>query len=91
LMRHYSVTFSRLRHFLPGSGWVIHLRFGFEFGKFPLKMSNFSIFFPKDQKKSLRVGSESTWVEGRSASYLLQVNSKLGSGQGPSPQSIQKV
>jgi len=37
-----------------------------------------------DQKKSLRVGSESTWVEGRSASYLLQVKSKLGLGQGPS-------
>jgi len=32
-------------------GWVSHLWFGFEFGKFPLKMSNVSIFFPSDQKK----------------------------------------
>jgi len=31
---------------------------GLEFGKFPLKTSNFSIFFPSDQKKiaSGRVG-----------------------------------
>jgi len=28
----------------------------------------------------LRVGSKSTWVEGGSASYLLQVKSKLRSG-----------
>jgi len=27
-----------------GSGWVSHLWFGFGFGKFPLKRSNFSIF-----------------------------------------------
>jgi len=39
-------------------GRVSHLRFGFEFGKFPLKMSKFSIF-------SLWVGSKSTRVEGR--------------------------
>jgi len=65
-----------------GSGQVSHLWFGF--GKFPLKMSIFSIFFPSDQKKSLQVGSKSTWVKGGSASYLLQVKSKLGSGQGPS-------
>jgi len=32
----------------------------------------------------LLVGSESTRVEARSASYLLQVKSKLGSGQAPS-------
>jgi len=69
---------------LIGSGWVSHLWFGFEFGKFPLKMSNFSIFSPSDQKKSLRVGSESTRVKGGSSSYLLRVKSKLGSGQGPS-------
>jgi len=36
-----------------------------EFGKFPLKMSNFSIFFLSGQKKSLRVGSENNLVEGR--------------------------
>jgi len=60
--------------------FLIRLWFGFEFGKYPLKMSNFSIFFPSNQKKSLRVGSKSTWVKGGSASYLLQVKSKLGSG-----------
>jgi len=36
------------------------------------------------QKKSRRVGSESTRVKAGSASYLLRVKSKLGSGQGPS-------
>jgi len=45
-------------------------------------MSNFSIFFPSDQKNCF--GSESTRVEARSASYLLRVKSKLGLGQGPS-------
>jgi len=47
-----------------GSGRVSHLWFGFEFEKFALKMSNFSIFCPSGQKKSLRVGSESTQVGG---------------------------
>jgi len=65
-----------------------HLWFGFEFGKFPLKMSNFSIFFPSDQKKSLRAGLESTQVRGGSASYLLWVKSKLESGQSPSLNAI---
>jgi len=60
-----------------GSGWVSHLWFGFEFGKFPLKMSNFTIF-------SLRVEPESTQVKGVSASYLLRVKSKLRLGQSPS-------
>jgi len=55
-----------------GSGWVSHLWFGFEYGKFPLKMSNFSIFCPSGR------------VRGRSASYLLHVKSKLGTGHGPS-------
>jgi len=32
-----------------GLGRVNHLCFGFELGKFPLKMSNFSIFFPSGQ------------------------------------------
>jgi len=59
-------------------GWV-----GFEFGKFPLKMSNFLIFSLRGQKKSLQVGLESTRVKGGSASYLLRVKSKLGLGQGP--------
>jgi len=64
-----------------GSGWVSHLWFGFEIGKFPQKMSNFSIFFLSGQKKSLRVWKENTRIEDRSASYLLRVKSKLGSGQ----------
>jgi len=61
-------------------GWVSHLWFGLEFGKLPLKTSNFSIFFPSGQKKLLRVGLESTRVRAGSASYLLRVKSKLGSG-----------
>jgi len=60
-----------------GSGRVSHLWFGLKFRKFPLKMSNFSIF-------SLRVGSKSTRVKSGSAFYLMRVKSKLGSGQGPS-------
>jgi len=66
------------------SGWVSHLWFGFEFQKISLKMPNFSIFFPSDQKNLLGVGSESTRVNAGSASYLLRVKSKLGLGQGPS-------
>jgi len=60
------------------SGRVSHLWFGFEFGKFSQKTSN---FLPSGQKKSLRVGSERTRVEGGSVSYLLRVKSKLGSGR----------
>jgi len=45
------------------------------------KISPKNVFFPSDQKKSFRVGSESTRVEAGSASYLLRVKSKLGSGQ----------
>jgi len=56
-----------------------YLWFGFEIGKFPLITLNFSNFYPLGKKKSLRVGSESTRVEGGSASYLLRVKSKLGS------------
>jgi len=53
-----------------GSGWVGLGRVGSAIyglgliSKFSLKMSNFSIFLPLDKKKSLRVGSESTQVEG---------------------------
>jgi len=64
-----------------GSGQVSHLWFGFEIGKCPLKTSIFSIFLPLGQIKSLRVGSKSTGIKGRSASYLLWVKSKLWSGQ----------
>jgi len=66
-----------------GSGQVSHLWFhwfGFGFGKFPLKMSNFSIFFPSGQKKSLQVRSKSTRVKGR-LPLIYCVKSKLGSGQ----------
>jgi len=70
----------RINFLRLGSGWVSHLWFGFEFGKFPLKKFKFSIFCPSGQKKSFRVGSESTQVRGGSASYLLRVKSKLGSG-----------
>jgi len=37
-----------------GSGRVSHLWFGF--GKFPIKMLNFSIFFSSDQRKTFWVG-----------------------------------
>jgi len=49
----------------------------------PKKVKFFN-FLPFGSKKLLRVGSESTRVEAGSASYLLRVKSKLGSGQGPS-------
>jgi len=55
----------------------------------PIKMPNFSIFFPSGLKKLLWVGSERTRVRAGSAFYLLRVKSKLGSdrvgsGQRPS-------
>jgi len=62
-------------------GWAIY-GLGLNLENLPLKPSNFSIYFRSIQKKSLQVGSKSTWVEGRSASHLLQVKSKLGAGQG---------
>jgi len=46
-----------------------------------VKFFNFLLF---GSKKLLRVGSESTRVEAGSASYLMRVKSKVGSGQGPS-------
>jgi len=55
-------------------------------------ISNFSIFFPSDQKKSLWVGSESTRVDCGLASYLLRVKSKLESGRvGSGPISMVKA
>jgi len=48
------------------------------------KNYNFFNFFLFGSKKSFPVGSKSTQVKNRSASYLLQVKSMLGSGQGPS-------
>jgi len=64
-----------------GLGQVSHLWFGLEFRKFPLKTSNFSIFFPSNQKKLLRVESESTRVKAGLTSYLLRVKSKLRLGR----------
>jgi len=55
------------------------------------KNVKFFNFFPFRSKKLLRVGSESTQVEAGSASYLLRVKSKLGSGQGPSLKCTKKV
>jgi len=60
-----------------GLGRVRNLWFRFEFGKFLLKISIFSPWV----KKSLWVGSKSTWDKGKSASYLLQVKSNLGLGR----------
>jgi len=68
--------FTQVGSIFCGSGQVRHLWFGLEFGKYPLKMSKFSIFFPSGQKR--------TRLKGGSASYLLRVKSKLGEGQGPS-------
>jgi len=48
--------------------------------KFAPKNVKFFNFFPSGQKKSLRVWSKSTWLKGKSATYLLWVKSKLGSG-----------
>jgi len=66
------------------SGRVSHLWFAFVFGKFPLKMSNFSNFFLLGQKKSHLVGSNSTQVKGGPASGLLRAKSMLVLGQAPS-------
>jgi len=58
--------------------------FGFGYGKFPLKVSNFSTFFPSDQKNLFRfLGQNVPKVKDGSASYLLRVKSMPGSGQGP--------
>jgi len=47
------------------SGLVSNPWFEFGFGKYPLKMSNFLIYFPFGSKKNLFVlGQKSTWVKG---------------------------
>jgi len=61
--------------FFVAQGRVSLSWFGFEFGKFPLKMLNFL------GQKIFWVRTKSTLVKGRSTSYLLRVKSKLGSGQ----------
>jgi len=65
-----------------GSGRVSHLWFGFELGKFPLKMSNFSIFFPSDQKNLFRSGQKV--LRSRVGRPLIYCGSKVSLGQGPS-------
>jgi len=81
-----SKIFSRVGSIFCGSGRVSHLWLGFGFGKLPLKTSNFSIFFPFDQKNLFGSGQKVPGVKGGLASYLLRVKSKLGAGQGPSLQ-----
>jgi len=39
-----------LGQFFVALGWVSHLWLGFGFGKFPLKIANFSIFFLQIKK-----------------------------------------
>jgi len=58
-----------------GSGWFSHLWFGFEFGNFPLKMSNFSIF-------SLRV-KKSLWVGSKAGQPLIYCGSKVSTWSWP--------
>jgi len=60
-----------------GSGWVSHLWFGF--GKFPLKIPNFSIFFPSSQKNIVGLGLK---VPGsKMVQPLIYCGSKACSGQ----------
>jgi len=75
----------QVKFLLLGLGRVSHLWFGYGFGKFPLKMSNFSIFCPSGQKKKCqRVRSKSMRVRAGLASFLLRVKSMFRSGQCPS-------
>jgi len=64
-----------VRNFWPKSGRVSHLWFGF--GKFPLKILNFSITCPLGKKNIIGSGQK---VPG-SGSYLLPVKIMLGSGR----------
>jgi len=75
------LTQVRLGQFLLlGLGRVI---FGLGWKISPKNPKFFNLFL-LGQKKSLQVGSKSTLVKDGSVSYLLQVKSMLGSGQGPS-------
>jgi len=61
-----------------GPGRVRNLWFGFDFGKFPLKMSNFSIFFALGQKNIFALGQK---VPGSKAGRpLIYCGSKVSSG-----------
>jgi len=61
------------------SGWVSHLWFGFEFGKFPHKMSNFSIFFLLGQKNLSGSGQKVTGS--KVGQTLIYCRSKVSSGR----------
>jgi len=68
--------------FICGSGRVSHLWFGFEFGKFPLKMSNFSIF--SLQIKKISSGQVGKYPGQRRVGLLLtagQKKARVGSGR----------
>jgi len=65
---------------LLGLGWVSHLWFGFGFGKFPLKISNFSIFPLLIKKYTL--GWVKKYPGQRQVDLLLRVKSMLWLGQG---------
>jgi len=53
----HSLVMGPGQNILTRVGSAIYGLLGFGFGKFPLKMSNFSIFFPLGQKK------KSDWVK----------------------------
>jgi len=63
-----------------GSGLVSHLWFGLEFGKFPLKMSNFQFFSPRVKK----IASGQKVPGSKPGQPLIYCGSKVSSGQGPS-------
>jgi len=63
-------------------GRVSHLWFGLEFGKFYLKMSNFSNFYPSGQKNCF--GSSRKVPGSEPGQPLIYCGSKVSSGQGPS-------
>jgi len=69
-----------------GLGRVSHLWFGFEFGKFSLKTSNFSTFSLQVKKNLFGLGQKVPGSKASWPNYLLRVKRKLGSGQGPSLQ-----
>jgi len=72
---------------LLGSGRVSHLWFGYRFGKFPLKMPNFSIFCPSGKKNVISLGRK---VPGSGLGWpLFYCGSKVCSGRvGSGPNSF---
>jgi len=51
-------SWSKQNFLLLGSGWVTYLWFRFGFGKFPLKIPNYPIFFPSGQKNCFGSGQK---------------------------------